>query len=806
MNDDGESGEGIVGDRPRSADPVAPIGRDARRRGVDLIYDALLHAPCGAVVASTSADGQILFVNRDFTEITGYALEDVPTVAAWIERAYPDPAYRAQVMGNWECDVSEPGRTVVYRVYCKGGASKEVALRAAALPDDRMVVTLLDVSERQRWERELRASEDRFRRLAETVDQVFWIVQPEPEAILYASPAFEEIWGRPVEELYADPGVWSGCILVEDRDAVVRQWAACLGGEIAAVHFEYRIRRPDGTVRWIEDAGATVLADDGRVVRVNGVAKDVTARKRAELALRESEKRYRALVDSMPIGLMVQSESRVRYANRTLLDMLGNADLEALLDRPVMDFVHPDDRDRVGRRMRTLFEGGAVEPDEVRLVLPDGGGLEAEAVGAMIDWQGEPAVQVVLSDLTARRRVERERRRLSERVQHAQKLESLGVLAGGVAHDFNNLLVGILGNADLALMDLPPESTVRPNLEGIELAARRAADLARQMLAYSGRGRFVVERLDLRKLIEEIAHLMEASISKRVVIHYHFDEQVPAVEADATQIRQVLMNLITNASEAIGERSGIISITTGVMDCDRGYLSDLYLEDDLAPGVYSYVEVSDTGSGMDLETRKRIFDPFFSTKFTGRGLGLAAVLGIIKGHHGAVKVYSERRKGTTFKILLPAVQLPATRQEAPSPGGSGAAPPAGTILVVDDEETVRTVSAHMLRRAGHSVITAEDGRAALKIYAERHHEIDCVVLDLAMPHMDGQETFRELRRVRRDVRVLLSSGYNEQDAINRFAGKELAGFIQKPYTSAELLRAVGEILELSAPGRAGRGR
>ena len=647
----------------------AKLGVDEPSQESDLIYEALLYAPCGAVVASTSASGEILFINHDFTAITGYTHVDVPTVAAWIERAYPDPEYRAMIMANWERDVSEPHRRVVYTVTCKDGTRKEVVLRAALLPDERMVVTMVDASDRQRWERELQESEERFRKLAETVDHVFWIVQPEPEAILYASPAFETIWGRPVEDLYADTAVWSQCILLEDQESVGKAWTACVRGDLPTVQFEYRIRRPDGTIRWIEDSGAAVINSDGRVVRINGVAKDITARKSSE----------------------------------------------------------------------------------------------------------------------------RDKRLLNERVQSAQKLESLAVLAGGVAHDFNNLLVGILGHADLALMDLPLGSPARSNLEAIEIAAQRAADLARQMLAYSGRGQFIVDQLDLRNLVEEISHLLETTVSKKVKIKYTFDHRTPAVEGDSTQIRQVLMNLLTNASEAIDDRPGVISIATGFVDCDAQYLNQSGLDHEPAPGRYAFVEVSDTGCGMDEETRRKIFDPFFSTKFTGRGLGLAAVLGIVKGHNGAVQVDSERDKGTSFRVLLPAAE-DMVSPKPPTVSTPGSGKHSGTVLVVDDEEAVRVVSTHMLRRVGYEVLTAEDGQQAIKVFADKPGQIDCVLLDLAMPNLDGQETLRELRLIQPDVKVLLSSGYNEQDAINRYAGMHLADFIQKPYSSTDLVDAVDKVL------------
>ncbi len=509
-----------------------------------------------------------------------------------------------------------------------------------------------------------------FHQLAAVADHVIWFMGVQPERMLYVSPAFEQIWGRTADDLYADVRLWAKCIHPDDVGPVLTQFEDLLAGRISAFQAEYRVIRADGEVRWVEDTGAALFDEAGAVFRLTGMVKDVTRRKLAE----------------------------------------------------------------------------------------------------------------------------EEHRALTERIAQTQRIESLGVLAGGVAHDFNNLLVGILGNADLALLDLPAESPARSRLEGIELAARRAADLARQMLAYSGRGRFVVDRLDLRKLLEEIAHLMEVSISKKAVLKYSFADDVPAIEGDATQIRQVMMNLITNASEAIGEHSGIISVSTGAMYCDRAYLAETYLDDDLPPGVYAFIEVSDTGAGMDDETAHRIFEPFFTTKFTGRGLGLAAALGIVKGHSGALKVYSEPGKGTTFKILFPAVEGTTAGDLLPS-GDPDAARSGGTVLLVDDEETVRLVGSAMLRRGGFDVITAQDGRAALAMFAQRHGEVDCVILDLAMPNMDGEETYRELRAVDPDVRVLLSSGYNEQDAINRFAGKRLAGFIQKPYRAEELIQAVRAVIE-----------
>jgi CheY-like chemotaxis protein len=298
------------------------------------------------------------------------------------------------------------------------------------------------------------------------------------------------------------------------------------------------------------------------------------------------------------------------------------------------------------------------------------------------------------------------------------------------------------------------------------------------MLAYSGKGKFVVENIDLNHLLEDMLHMLEVSISKKAVLRLNPYHPLPSVEADATQMRQIVMNLVINASEAIGDRSGVIAITTGCMDCDRSYLKDVWLDENITEGLYVYLEIADTGCGMDKDTLAKLFDPFFTTKFTGRGLGMAAVLGIIRGHKGAIKVYSEAGKGTSFKILLPASSQPAT--DAVCAIGQDNWKGIGTALLVDDEEVVRLVGAEMLRELGFVVITANDGNEAVEIF-KNNPGISFVILDLTMPHMDGEQCFRELRQLNPNVKVIMSSGYNEQEVSQKFVGKGLAGFIQKPY-------------------------
>ncbi|GFO68368.1 hypothetical protein GMLC_19470 [Geomonas limicola] len=386
-------------------------------------------------------------------------------------------------------------------------------------------------------------------------------------------------------------------------------------------------------------------------------------------------------------------------------------------------------------------------------------------------------------DITERKVAEAEQQRLEQQLLHAQKLESLGVLAGGIAHDFNNILMAIIGNADLALMRLGENSPVVKNLQQIEQAAARAADLTRQMLAYSGRGKFVVEAVDLNRLLTEMLHLLEVSISKKARLRLELATNLPPIEVDVTQLHQVVMNLVINASEAIGDQSGEIAVKTGILPAEHPSFKEGWFAENLVPGPYVLLEVSDTGCGMDAETLSRIFDPFFTTKFTGRGLGMAAVLGIVRGHHGAIKVLSEPGQGSVFRVVLPAsVKLVSgDGLELGDQAWCGE----GRVLLVDDEQTVREVASEMLEELGFCPILATDGREALERFGSEPG-LRCVILDLTMPQMSGEECFQELRRLDPAVPVFLSSGYSEQEIAPRFSGCGLAGFIQKPYSLTAL--------------------
>jgi nitrogen-specific signal transduction histidine kinase len=384
-----------------------------------------------------------------------------------------------------------------------------------------------------------------------------------------------------------------------------------------------------------------------------------------------------------------------------------------------------------------------------------------------------------------------ERATFDQRMLQTQKLECLGVLAGGIAHDFNNIVMTILGNADLAERGLSPDSPARENLHEITQSAKRAANLCQQLLAYSGKGRFEKKTLDLNPVIMEMEQMLNMSISKKSSIRFTLAPSLPPLEADLSQIQQVVMNLVINASEAI-TTTGVICVSTGSLYCDRAYLREMWSGEELPEGLYDFIEVADNGCGIEETTRARIFDPFFTTKGAGRGLGLAAVMGLVRGHKGAIKVYSEPGRGTTFKLLFPAAAEagPSRREEDNGMKWRGA----GTVLLVDDDASVRKVGRRMLEALGFGVLLASDGREALEIFRARQSDVACVILDLTMPVMDGGDTFRELRVIDPDVLVLLSSGYNEQETMEQFEGTGLAGFIQKPYHVPLLEKKLRQVL------------
>jgi two-component system, cell cycle sensor histidine kinase and response regulator CckA len=506
---------------------------------------------------------------------------------------------------------------------------------------------------------------------------------------------------------------------------------------------------------------------------------DVTDRKRAEAEAGRLLKIIDATTDFI---LTAGTDGRVIYANAALLRLLGIDELAKLR----------------GRRWDVVFNGDTlkqVEGDVVSAVMRTG---ICQGELSLRDTQGRavivskvavlhrdeesdaPTVSFVMRDVTRQKQAEVENIENERKMLLIQKSESLGVLAGGIAHDFNNLLTAMLGNASLARLDLADDSPLHGPLVQIETAATRAAELCQQMLAYAGRSPLSIAEVDITHLIEETRQLLQVSIGKKTEIDLQLERPLPVIRAAPAQMQQIVMNLVLNAAEAIGEKAGRITIRTQSRQFDAAELNRRFLSAPLTAGPYVLIEVADTGSGMTRETMARIFEPFFTTKFTGHGLGLAAVMGIVRSHGGGISVASEPGKGSVFSIVFPSAV-----GSTPSIPVSKTLPPfarvAGLALVVDDEEHVRNLVMKILTMLGFSVITAVDGLDALEKFRGESERLSVVLLDLTMPRMDGEQAFLEMNRINAGVPVILMSGFSEKLTLDRFATTKPAGFLAKPF-------------------------
>ncbi len=660
-----------------------------------------------------------------------------------------------------------------------------------------------DIQDRTRAEAAILESRRLYEDLVSSVPLGVYRVEPADGGFrfVYVNDRYCSTLGLTREAIMADARATIDIIHPSDRSSFEQL------NEHALVHgrpfnWEGRITVGGGT-RWVH-VDAHPSRDLTGMTNWTGFVMDVTTRRLADDALRSSE--Y-FLGRSQEAGRLGSFEFDIPggtwTCTATLDDILGLDHRNPKLFSEWVDRVAPDMREEMLSYVTEHVIGGRHRFDrEYRIVRPRDG-VERWVSGLAeveFDAAGQPRKMIgTIQDVTDRRRAEEERLALERQLQHSQKLESLGVLAGGIAHDFNNLLMAILGNLDLALSQISPVSAARASIEHSLTAARRATDLTRQMLAYSGKAAFDVRAVDLNEIVHENAHLLRACIPKLVRLTLDLGEPLHAIVADAGQVQQVIMNLITNAAEAIGDHAGVITLTTRMQDVDAGALRASRVEEVPESGRFVCLEVSDTGCGMDAHTQQRLFDPFFTTKLMGRGLGMSAILGIVRGHRGAIMVDSEPGTGSCIRVLFPAsVALPASARPARTGDPADEAPgmPArGFVLVVDDEDMVRDVCRRMLQQAGWAVLDADGGLSAIDVFAAHANEVACVILDLSMPHMDGFGVFRALRAIRPDVRVILSSGYSRNhEPGTDLAAEGFAGFIQKPYSAKTLRDEVARVV------------
>jgi PAS domain S-box-containing protein len=645
------------------------------------------------------------------------------------------------------------------------------------------------MKERRQAEEDLRESEDRFREMAEHIREAFWLYDWKKRKIIYISPAYEVIWGRSIGDLYERTDEWDENVHPDDLEYATDSFeriAETGGGE----NREYRIVRPDGSVRWVSDSGFAIRDEKGQVVRIAGIAEDITERKQAEVALRESEERFRELAELMPETVFeVDLEGKLQFVNRNAFNNFGYTQQDLKKGLSSFDMIIPKDRERAGENVAKIMSGEKSGINEYTALRKDGGIFPVMIHSAPIFKEGKPVgLRGFIVDITARKKAEEERRKLEVQFQQAQRFEALGTLAGGIAHDFNNLLMNIQGNTSLMLFEIESTHPFFEPLKKIEQQVKSGAQLTRQMLGYARKGKFNVRPVDLNQIVDESADTF-ARTRKEITIQREFEDDLFPIEADRGQIEQVLLNLYVNAADAMPGGGTLFLKTKN--ETHLNIKSNHYSP---KPGNYVQLTITDSGTGMDNQILERIFDPFFTTKEMGRGtgLGLASVYGIIKSHDGYIDVESEKGHGTTFTIFLPASgkDVKATADTtAKLIRGSG------TLLIVDDEEPVLNVGINMLEKLGYTVLAAKNGTEAVDIFEANKDKIKMVILDIIMPDMGGGEVYDKIKAIHPNVKVLLSSGYSVDGQAIELLERGCDGFMQKPFTMEELSGKITQIMK-----------
>jgi PAS domain S-box-containing protein len=588
----------------------------------------------------------------------------------------------------------------------------------------------------------------------------------------------------------------------DDRDEYI---TTCNQAFLARQPFslEYRLRRHDGEYRWVIDSGAPRWQEKTVFTGYIGTCIDISERKLSEKALHESEARYRSILTASPdIITITDLGGRILMVSPVALALCRCTREDELVGHLITDFIDSEFRERAFENIALMFQGVKKGPGEYRGLRADGSSIDVEVNGEFIrNDEGQPTSMVfIIRDITERKRTEIERLELEQQFHQAQKLESLGVLASGIAHDFNNILTIILGYCYLAKEDFSDEPSKLDHFKNIEMAARRAADLCQQMLTYAGKSQLAETRVNVWLLVDEVIRMLQSAIKKNVSFELDLIQRVPEIKGEASKIQQIVMNLIINAAEAIGSANGTIRVvlTKTAIESDTSETDTFGTR--IMPGRYVCLEVSDTGIGMDAATQKRIFEPFYTTKSTGRGLGMSAIRNIVMSHEGILQLTSTPGTGTTFKVFFPVPEA-SDSSEAVSSVAVPTEMPGGTILLVEDEHKLLDLGKTLLETLGFIVITAQNGGEALEIYSQRRSEIDAILMDLIMPVMGGIDCYNELRKIAPLLPVIFCSGYNVEQVSGVIEKDPHASFVQKPFDPTKLLIEIVTMLR-TAPGAA----
>jgi len=759
-----------------------------------------IFAQAAVGIAQIGLNGEWLLVNNKLCEMLRYSedelrsktLQDITHPGDWNEAL----AGRNQLLGG-----EIPSHTMEKRYVCKDGTIFWGRLHRSLVRDPEnlpryFISVIEDITEKIRTERALRGSEQLLTLAQNAAHLGLWDRDLRTN-IITSSGEYAGLYGLAADRPAPTYEEWLRLVHPEDRKRVQEVLQEALEHR-CPWDVEFRVHWPDESEHWVCCKGMVYFDDSGQPVRAAGVNFDITERKRAESALRESEERFRRVFEEGPLGLaLVGKDYHFLKVNGALCQMVGYSEAE-LLRMSFPDITHPDDLRANVELAEKLFKHEIPFYQlQKRYVRRNGEVIWIKLTASVIRDQRDEALYGLgmIEDMT-------EIKRTQEEALARQKLESLGVLAGGIAHDFNNLLGGILAEAELVEADLPPYSSPLEEIQRIKQSALRGSEIVRELMIYAGQNQTVlVEAVDISRLAEEMLELLKVSISKHAVLRTVLHDNLPAVHGNAAQIRQVVMNLVINASEAIGEKQGVITVTTAqVTGSENLAFNGATI---LPQGDYVRLQVSDTGCGMTEAVKAKIFDPFFSTKFAGRGLGLGVVQGIVRGHGGTIDLKSSPGEGTTFQVFLPCTpQRVAKIHRAIRSSGVGQSKArTGTILVVEDEETLRLAVSTALRKSGFSVMEANDGSSAMELLRTHTDEIDAILLDVTLPGIASREIFEEAQRIRPDLKVIVTSAYSKETVDASFAGLAVEHFIRKPFRLADIARLLGGVLSAeSRPG------
>jgi PAS domain S-box-containing protein len=646
---------------------------------------------------------------------------------------------------------------------------------------------LATLAERERIEEELRKSEERFRLATKATNDSIWDIDLKTETVSW-NETYSKVYGRPPEA----SGSWQWWIQnihPEDRENAVAGIRSAIAGRSSSWACEYRFRRVGGEWAYVYDRAYIARDASGNAWRVIGAMQDLTERKSAEAALRESEERFRRIFEEGPLGVaLVGKDYRFLKVNSALCQMLGYDESE-LVQMSFVDIACPDDAQTDVELTDQLFEREI--PNfrmQKRYLKKNGEIIWINLTASMIlGGDGELLYGLgMIENIT-------EIKHAQEETLLRQKLESVGTLAGGIAHDFNNLLGAVQAQAELASSELAAGSSCEEELKAIREVAVRGSEIVRQLMIYSGKETGDIGLVDLSNIVDEMLSLLKISVTKRAVIEANLDRDLPAIRASAAQLRQLVLNLVTNSSDAIGDRDGVIRVSTRrvTLNGDAAAVSFTTLAD----GNYVRLEVSDTGRGMSPETQANVFDPFFTTKSAGRGLGLAVVQGIVRSLGGAIHITSEPERGTTFQILLPCADS-AAHANGPGDNWGKVVVPAqhGTVLVVEDEDPLRQAIVKMLRKTGLEVFEAADGASAIARLHTDGDKVDVMLLDLTIPGASHHEVVAEAAKAKPNIAVILTSAYSQEMIGGDMSPLPIRGFIRKPFQFEDLLNKLRNVL------------